>query len=107
MKPLTEKRIGMGPIPSEPKYYLNKEQVNGLEVLRKFGWRIVCVRRPTVFDTTTILLNKHTDKLGVLGSDGILRISNNLKIREDSKKKGDTRIKRNRPLRFRKTHRSS
>ncbi|PVV08527.1 MAG: hypothetical protein B6D77_11740 [gamma proteobacterium symbiont of Ctena orbiculata] len=94
----------MGPIPSEPKYYLNKEQVNGLEVLRKFGWRIVCVRRPTVFDTTTILLNKHTNKLGVLGSDGILRISNNLKIRENSKKRDVTKINRTRPLQFRKTH---
>jgi hypothetical protein len=104
MKPFTDKRIGMGPIPSEPKYYLNREQVSGLAVLRKFGWRIVCVRRPSEYDTTTILVNKHTDKLGVLGSDGILRISRNLKIRNGSKKRDNPENIKNRPLRFRKTH---
>ncbi|MET0005295.1 MAG: hypothetical protein DBP02_12760 [gamma proteobacterium symbiont of Ctena orbiculata] len=103
MKSYLDKRIGMGPIPSEPKYYLKKEQVNGLAVLRKFGWRIVCIRRPSVFDTTTILLNKHTNKLGVLGSDGILRLTNNIKIRDNSKEKRTTDRKKTQPLQFRKT----
>ncbi|MEW8027353.1 MAG: hypothetical protein AB2809_05990 [Candidatus Thiodiazotropha sp.] len=95
----------MGPIPSEPKYYLKKEQVNGLAVLRKFGWRIVCIRRPSVFDTTTILFNKHTNKLGVLGSDGILRLTNNIKIRDRSKKQGTTDPKKAQSLQFRKSPR--
>lgn len=103
MKSFLDKRIGMGPIPSEPKYYLKKEQVNGLAVLRKFGWRIVCIRRPSVFDTTTILSNKHTNKLGVLGSDGILQLTNNIKIRDNSKEKRTNDRKKTRSLQFRKT----
>jgi hypothetical protein len=81
MKAHNDKRIGMGPIPAKPKSYLKKEQVYGLAVLRKFGWRIVCIRRPSAVKTTTILINKHTNKLGILGSDGILRLTSNIKIR--------------------------
>jgi hypothetical protein len=85
----------MGPIPSEPESYLRREQVNGLAVLRKFGWRIVCVRRPSKIITTTILINKDTKKLGVLGSDGILRLTENIKIRNrDNLKSGNERTKR-------------
>jgi hypothetical protein len=90
----------MGPIPSDPSSYLKREQVNGLAVLRKFGWRIVCVRRPTVIDTTTILFNKHTKKLGILGSDGILRLTNNIKIRTKSKPKLGSEPKRSQFLRL-------
>ncbi|MCU7932033.1 MAG: hypothetical protein KZQ90_14620 [Candidatus Thiodiazotropha sp. (ex Codakia rugifera)] len=44
------------------------------------------MRRPSASDTTTILINKHSCKLGVLGSDGILRLTNNLQIRDTKKK---------------------
>jgi hypothetical protein len=101
----TDKRKGMGPIPSEPESYLKREQVNGLAVLRKFGWRIVCIRRPKKCITTTILINNETKKLGVLGSDGILRLTENIKIRNKNQIK--SRNERRKPafFNFRRTAR--
>lgn len=76
-----EKRFNMGPVPSCPEIYVNKTQVCGMSVLRKFGWKLVCIRRPSVDNVTTILRNSLENSLGVLGEDGILRISKNLKVR--------------------------
>ncbi|MES9992845.1 MAG: hypothetical protein ABW098_12880 [Candidatus Thiodiazotropha sp.] len=103
MKLFNDLRKGMGPIPSDPEVYLNREQVNGLSVLRKFGWRIVCVRRPSLFDTTTIMRHKNSKKLGILGSDGILRITENIKIRDKSRTKRSRKQTRPQPLQFRKS----
>jgi hypothetical protein len=103
MKVYSDKRKGMGPIPSEPESYLKREQVNGLAVLRKFGWRIVCIRRPTRYHTTTILINKETRKLGVLGRDGILRLTDNIKIRDRSKQKEAAERRKVTFLNFRRT----
>jgi hypothetical protein len=77
-----EKRFGMGPIPKGPENYINERQVNGMPILRKFGWKLVCIRRSSVNDITTILRNAHEGSLGILGEDGILRINNTLKIRK-------------------------
>ncbi len=79
-----EKRFGMGPVPNAPEYYLNEQQVNGMSILRKFGWKLVCIRRPSIDEVTTIFHNKQEGSVGVLGQDGILRISSNLKIRKAS-----------------------
>jgi hypothetical protein len=79
---LGEKRFGMGPIPATPECYLNERQVSGMSILRKFGWMLVCIRRPSLNDITTIFYNRHEDSVGALGEDGILRISNRLKIRK-------------------------
>jgi hypothetical protein len=105
MNVYTDKRKGMGPIPSEPESYLRREQVNGLAVLRKFGWRIVCVRRPSKLVTTTILINNKTKKLGILGSDGILRLTDNIKIRTKSKLKGGNERRKPAFFNFRRTAR--
>ena len=77
-----EKRFGMGPIPKAPKFYLNEQQVNGMSILRKFGWNLVCIRRPSIDEVTTIFHNRQEDSVGVLGDDGILRISDKVKIRK-------------------------
>ncbi len=77
-----EKRFGMGPVPKSPEHYLNELQVNGMPILRKFGWRLVCIRRPSLNQITTILHNRAEGAVGILGEDGILRISNTLKIRK-------------------------
>lgn len=76
-----EKRFGMGPVPASPEHYLNETQVNGMTILRKFGWKLVCVRRASVTEITTVFRNSHDNMVGVLGEDGILRISNDLKVR--------------------------
>jgi hypothetical protein len=103
MKLYSDKRRGMGPIPSEPESYLRREQVNGLAVLRKFGWRIVCIRRPTKSLTTTILINKETKKLGILGRDGILRLTDNIKIRNRGKQEAANDHRKVTFLKFRRT----
>jgi hypothetical protein len=77
-----EKRFGMGPVPTTPEHYLNKRQVYGMSILRMFGWKLVCIRRPSIDDVTTIFRNKQEDALGILGEDGILRINNSLKVRK-------------------------
>ena len=79
-----EKRFGMGPVPKSPEHYLNELQVHGMTVLRKFGWKLVCIRRPSINEITTIFHNRQEGSVGILGSDGILRISESLKIRRDA-----------------------
>jgi hypothetical protein len=77
-----EKRFGMGPIPKGPENYINERQVNGMPILRMFGWKLVCIRRSSINGITTILRNSQEDTLGILGEDGILRINDTLKIRK-------------------------
>jgi hypothetical protein len=79
---VVEKRNGMEPIPNAPERYLNAQQVNGMSILRKFGWKLVCIRRPSIHEVTTVFHNRQEGSIGVLGEDGILRISNSLKIRK-------------------------
>ncbi|MCU7864147.1 MAG: hypothetical protein KZQ92_09240 [Candidatus Thiodiazotropha sp. (ex Lucinoma borealis)] len=45
---MENRRIGMGPIPPVPKDYLTEQQVTKLAILKKFGWILVCIRRPAV-----------------------------------------------------------
>ncbi len=77
-----EKRFGMGPIPKAPEQYLTERQVNGMPILRMFGWKLVCIRRPSSNDITAIFRNSEDGSIGILGIDGILRISESLKIRK-------------------------
>ncbi len=79
-----EKRFGMGPIPKAPERYINECQVNGIPILRKFGWKLVCIRRPSINEVTTILHNSYEGLVGILGEDGILRISDSLRIRKSA-----------------------
>ena len=79
-----EKRLGLGPVPKAPAAFINERQVNGMPILRKFGWKLVCVRRSALDEVTTILRNSHENLIGTLGEDGILRINNSLKIRKTS-----------------------
>ena len=81
---LGDKRFGMGPVPSSPEYYLNELQVNGMSILRMFGWKLVCIRRPSIDEITTIFKNNQENAVGILGKDGILRVSRNLRIRKSA-----------------------
>jgi hypothetical protein len=77
----SEKRIGLGPIPTYPKMYINEKQVNGISILKKFGWTLVCIRRSHMEEAMTLLKHAHEKAVGVLGEDGILRIQPEIKIR--------------------------
>ena len=79
---LGEKRLGLGPVPDSPEVFINERQVNGMPILRKFGWKLVCIRRTSVNEATTILRNSRENLIGILGEDGILRINDSLKIRK-------------------------
>ena len=79
-----EKRFGMGPIPKAPEEYLTERQVNGMPILRMFGWKLVCIRRPDLGQALTVLKNSQEKSIGVLDEDGILILSPELKIRQIS-----------------------
>lgn len=79
------RRVGAGPVPSLPELYVNERQVHGLIVLKKFGWKLVCIRRSNDLNPEIILRNKVEGAVGFLESDGILRLSNDLRIRERAK----------------------
>ena len=80
----TEKRIGLGPVPSSPEQYLNEIQVNGIIILQKFGWKLVCIRRPSSESVQTVVRNRLDKALGILGKDGIVRLSQDIKIRGET-----------------------
>lgn len=81
-----DKRMGLGPIPSSPERYINEKQVDGLSILKKFGWRLICIRRPSDGNSETLMKNGHEKSVGILGEDGILRINPNIQIRQSTKK---------------------
>ena len=81
---MENRRMGEGPIPSTPELYINKQQVHGLAILRKFGWKLVCIRRAGIVNPSVILKNKADGTLGILEIDGALRICSDLAIRKAS-----------------------
>lgn len=81
-----ERRNGASPIPSDPELYINEQQVHGLIVLKKFGWKLVCIRRCNDLYPSVILKNTQEDRVGLLESDGILKLSNSLHIRNRTRK---------------------
>jgi hypothetical protein len=81
-----DKRLGKGPIPASPEHYINEKQVDGLSILKKFGWKLICIRRSSRGASTTLMKNGQEDAVGILGEDGILRISPDIQIRQSRKK---------------------
>jgi hypothetical protein len=77
-----DKRLGLGPIPASPEKYINEIQVDGLSILKKFGWKLICIRRPSDGSSETLMKNGHDKAVGILGKDGILRINPNIQTRQ-------------------------
>jgi hypothetical protein len=82
-----DKRLGLGPIPASPEIYINEKQVDGMLILKKFGWRLVCIRRQALKDALPLFRNAQEKTVGVLGKDGILRILPDIKIRQPESSK--------------------
>ncbi|MEN8179389.1 MAG: hypothetical protein ABFS39_12355 [Pseudomonadota bacterium] len=76
-----DKRTGQSPIPSSPSFFLNNKQLNGMEVLKKFGWELTFIRRPLYSEVIPVVQNNQEQAIGVLGIDGVLKISDEIKIR--------------------------
>jgi hypothetical protein len=82
-----DKRLGKGPIPHSPERYINEKQVDGLSILKKFGWKLICIRRPSDGSITTVMKNGQAKEVGVLGEDGILRVNTDIQIRQSRRRK--------------------
>lgn len=83
---IQDRRNGASPIPSDPELYINEQQVHGLIILKKFGWKLVCIRRCQNLYPSVILRNKNEGRVGLLEYDGILKLSDDLCIRNKTKK---------------------
>jgi hypothetical protein len=86
---MQERRNGASPIPTDPELYINAQQVHGLIVLKKFGWKLVCIRRCNDLYPSVILKNKQEGRVALLECDGILKLTDDLHIRNSSRKEKD------------------
>jgi hypothetical protein len=80
---MEERRIGESPVPDTHVHVINEQQLHGLEILGKFGWKLVCIRRPDDLNPSVILKNTKNGVLGTLETDGVLRLNNNLEVRKN------------------------
>ena len=80
-----DQRTGQSPVPSSPAFFLNQKQINGMEVLEKFGWELAFIRRPLFSEVIPVVKNHQENAVGILGVDGILTISHQLKLRKESR----------------------
>lgn len=76
-----DKRTGQHPIPSSPAFFLNEKQLNGMEVLKKFGWELAFIRRPLYSEVVPVVMNDQEQAIGILDIDGILKINDEIKFR--------------------------
>jgi hypothetical protein len=81
---MKDRRNGMGPVPSNPSLFVNRQQVWSLVILKKFGWKLVCIRRNSEYDQhpAMVLRNCKEASVGVLKTDGLLRLTNDLRLRK-------------------------
>ncbi|MCG7947466.1 MAG: hypothetical protein N0C84_14085 [Candidatus Thiodiazotropha taylori] len=78
---MEERRVGGRPVPDTEIQAINQQQLHGLEILSKFGWKLVCVRSENDLNPAVILENRQNGILGTLETDGVLRLNSNLAIR--------------------------
>lgn len=78
------RRRGAGAIPHTPERYINQHQVQGLIVLKKFGWKLICIRRNVEQAPSIVLKNRFDGSVGVLLDDGILKLQGDLKVRQSA-----------------------
>jgi hypothetical protein len=81
-----DRRNGESPIPSDPELYINEQQVHGLIILKKFGWKLICIRRSDSLYPSVILKNSTERRLGLLEGDGILKLSSSISIRNRTRR---------------------
>jgi hypothetical protein len=81
---MQERRNGASPVPVYPELYINEQQLHGLLILNKFGWKLVCIRRCHDLLPSVILKNRNEGRAGVLQHDGVLKLCEDLKIRNQA-----------------------
>jgi hypothetical protein len=83
----TEKRQGLAPVPEDLKDILNLRQMQSLQQIENFGWRLHFVRRPLFQDPVVVIVSAEGDRFGTLESDGRIEIKNHFDIRDTSQRK--------------------
>jgi hypothetical protein len=65
-----DNRKGRNPIPEELDTVLNNLQLQALEKIERFGWKLKFVRRPLFQEVTPVISNPHNTQHAVLECDG-------------------------------------
>ena len=83
-----EKRKGLAAIPQPIGFFLNAKQIRAIDILERFGWSLVCVRREGCHDLMPVLWNHREKRPGVLEADGVLSTRSNIRLRVKQKETG-------------------
>jgi hypothetical protein len=65
-----DNRKGRNPVPEELDTVLNNLQLQALEKIQRFGWKLKFVRRPLFQEVMPVISNPHNTKFAVLECDG-------------------------------------
>ena len=77
-----DKRLGDKPVPDNIKDHLNDLQIQSLQRLENFGYRLKFVRRPIFQEVVVVVVDSQEKTLGVLKSDGSLDLHSEIQFRE-------------------------
>ncbi|MCU7845845.1 MAG: hypothetical protein KZQ93_18590 [Candidatus Thiodiazotropha sp. (ex Monitilora ramsayi)] len=71
---VTENRGGESPIPSNLKDVLNSLQLQALQQIERFGWKLKFVRRPLFQEVIPVISNPDETLFAVLENDGEIKM---------------------------------
>ena len=79
-----DRRCGDAPIPDNLKDILNKAQWQALPGIEysESGWKLQFLRRPLFQEPVPVLHNSNDGRIGILGTDGSIKIQPVIKVRE-------------------------
>ncbi len=67
---LRDNREGRDPVPEELDTVLNNLQLQALEKIKRYGWKLKFVRRPLFQEVTPVISNQYDTQYAVLECDG-------------------------------------
>jgi hypothetical protein len=69
-----DNRKGRDPVPQELDTVLNNLQLQALEKIKRYGWKLKFVRRPLFQEVTPVISNQHDTQYAVLECDGDINL---------------------------------
>jgi len=82
-----ERRKGIVPIPDNLNEMLNTPQRQALSGIEYTGWALRFLRRPLFQDPVLVVQNLNDGKIGVLDTDGTVKMQPAVKVREQEGRK--------------------
>jgi hypothetical protein len=79
-----EKRKEMVPVPDNLGELLNQNQMRTLRQIKKFGWQLHFVRRPSFQEPIAVIINPEGDKFATLETDGRIKVTTDLTVRKEA-----------------------